>query len=256
MEGIAAADKARAERNETVFGEFEYYVLPHSGTLLSAARSALDAAPFASQHSVLRRMLDDLAHAASEIRLFATEALSSPDQRGAHDHNVKLWLHLVTWATQSQIVSDLAEAHSSHRSAADSGALLPRRPRPIDIAETAVTLDAVATRLDDRISPDEAARFLRPVFSPHQGLLVTLSNLAASAARYADEHTDVTAQERSLGLNLGILAQELRDWSQVLHTTAEDVGKLTGPAPGPPVAAERPAASASPIPRIGEGRRR
>ncbi|MGW2404051.1 hypothetical protein ACWCXK_05930 [Streptomyces sp. NPDC001739] len=112
---------------------------------------------------------------------------------------------------------------------------MSRQPRAIDIAETAVALDTVAARLDDRISPDEAAKLLRPVFSPHQGLLVTLSNLAGSAARYANHHTDLSPPERSLALNLGILAQELRDWSQVLHTTADDIAKLAVPSPGPPL---------------------
>ncbi|WP_406220676.1 hypothetical protein [Streptomyces decoyicus] len=249
VEGIAAADKARAERNETAFGEFGYYVLSHTDTLLAAARSALDTTPYASQHDVWRRLLDDLAHAASEMHLFAAQARSSSDQHGAHYHDVKLWLHLVKWATRSQIVSDLAEAHNSHRSPADSGAPLPRPPRPIDIAETAVTLDAVAARLDDHISPHEAAKLLRPVFSSHQGLLLTLSNLAASAARYTDHRTDHIPQDRSLARDLGILAHELRDWSQVLHTTAEDVAKLASPAPGRPAATERPAVSATAKPR-------
>lgn len=132
---------------------------------------------------------------------------------------------------------------------------MPRKPRPIDIADTAVALDTVAARLDEHILADEAARFLRPVFSPHQGLLVTLSNLAASAARYASEHTDATAQERSLALNLGILAQELRDWSQVLHTTAEDVGKLAVLSSDPRATAVSTAPASRPT-ALSEGRRR
>ncbi|MGX1759927.1 hypothetical protein ACWIG5_23970 [Streptomyces lydicus] len=253
VEGIAAADKARAERNEAAFGEFGYYVLPHTETLLSSARSALDATPYASQHDDWRQLLGDLAHSASEIHLFATQARSSSDQHSAHYPDVKLWLHLVNWATRSQIVSDLAKRHSSHRTPADSGAPLPRPPRPIDIAETAVTLNAVAARLDDRISPHEAAKHLRPVFSSRQGLLLALSNLAASAARYTEHHTNHMAQGRSLARDLGVLAHELRDWSEILDTTAERVGKLASPAPGPPTPAERPAASASAIPG---GRRR
>jgi hypothetical protein len=108
---LTAAEKARAERNRDTIEAFQTHVLPHTETLLTAARTALDAMPPARPHTGWKLLLDDLAHAAGQIHRILAAAPSPPEENAAQARDVALSPYLLAWAERSSIVSDLAEQH-------------------------------------------------------------------------------------------------------------------------------------------------
>ncbi|MEU3502490.1 hypothetical protein ABZ726_17595 [Streptomyces hundungensis] len=106
----AAAAIAQGRRREGAEA-FKHYVAPHANTLLSAARSAVDAMPPAWHHAAWRELIDDMAHAASQIHRIRSEPTVHPEPEASRVRHLQLWPYVLAWAERSFIISDLAEQH-------------------------------------------------------------------------------------------------------------------------------------------------
>jgi hypothetical protein len=130
-----------------------------------------------------------------------------------------------------------------------------RRPQdwvaPAAVQEAPAALDAITSRLDAGTAPASAALLVGPVFDPDGGVLERLSELLASASRYAQQH----GAETALWQDLGRAGQHLGDISGTLAGAAAGLAKLpatTGPARGQGKSPGLPA----PAPSGTAGRRR
>ncbi|PZT68345.1 hypothetical protein DN402_09150 [Streptomyces sp. SW4] len=90
---------------------FERHVAPHANTLLAAARSAVDAMPPARHHAAWRELIDDMAHAADQIRSIRSAPASQPEPDASRVRHLQLWPYVLAWAERSFIISDLAGQH-------------------------------------------------------------------------------------------------------------------------------------------------
>lgn len=122
---------------------------------------------------------------------------------------------------------------------------------PAAIMEAPAALDAIASRLDAGAAPASAALLVGPVFDPDGGVLERLSELLASASRYAQQR----GAEAELWQDLGRAGQHLGDIGGTLAGTAAGLAKLpatTGSAHGQGKSPGLPAPAASAV----AGRRR
>ncbi|MGW5679748.1 hypothetical protein ACWEV4_32510 [Streptomyces sp. NPDC003860] len=104
-----AAAEAVEERNHAATEVYRTILMPHTGTLLTAARGALDSLPPARHHAGWAARLDDLEHAADQIQQILAGATSGPDNETAHTTQQAMWPHLVTWAEHAGTACDLAD---------------------------------------------------------------------------------------------------------------------------------------------------
>ncbi|MFI1013105.1 hypothetical protein [Streptomyces sp. NPDC020965] len=104
-----AAAEAVAERNQAAAEIYRTTLLQHAGTLLTAARGALDSLPPARHHAGWAARLDNLEHAADQIQQILSEAAHEPDNETAHTTQQAMWPHLVTWAEHAGTARDLAD---------------------------------------------------------------------------------------------------------------------------------------------------
>ncbi|MEI5100909.1 hypothetical protein RB200_23205 [Streptomyces sp. PmtG] len=106
----AAAVLARGRRQEGAEA-FERHVLPHTNTLLSAARSAVDAMPPARHHAAWRELIDDMAHAADQIHRIQSAPAGQDEPDASRVRHLQLWPYVLAWAERSFIIGDLAGQH-------------------------------------------------------------------------------------------------------------------------------------------------
>ncbi|GGU55205.1 hypothetical protein GCM10010211_19860 [Streptomyces albospinus] len=106
----AAAVIAQGRRREGAEA-FEHHVAPHANTLLTAARSAVDAMPPARHHAAWRELIDDMAHATGQIHRIRSTPTGQPEPDASRVRHLQLWPYVLAWAERSFIISDLAGQH-------------------------------------------------------------------------------------------------------------------------------------------------
>ncbi|MFD3910060.1 hypothetical protein [Streptomyces sp. NPDC058603] len=153
-----AVTTARTERNRDAAAAFETHVLPHTDTLLTAARSAIDAMSPARHHRAWRLLLDDLEHAASQIERILTSPVK-PGTEAARERDSALWPYLAAWAEHGYIVSDLVDQHR-----------LPAVPSPSADIQREWTVRAQDARRRGDLEPFES-------WYDAEGRLITLAYL-------------------------------------------------------------------------------
>lgn len=84
---------------------------PHANTLLTAARSAVEAMPPARHHAAWRELIDDMAHAADQIDRIRSAPDNQPEPDATRVRHLQLWPYVLAWAERSFIISGLAEQH-------------------------------------------------------------------------------------------------------------------------------------------------
>ncbi|MEU5162302.1 hypothetical protein AB0G74_22225 [Streptomyces sp. NPDC020875] len=87
--------------------------MQHTGTLLTAARGALDSLPPARYHTEWSARLDDLQYAADQIEQILSQAASEPGSEAARTAQQAMWPHLVIWAEHTNTACDLADQHQA-----------------------------------------------------------------------------------------------------------------------------------------------
>ncbi|WP_433892562.1 hypothetical protein [Streptomyces sp. CA-111067] len=127
-----------------------------------------------------------------------------------------------------------------------------RRPQdwvpPAAILEAPAALEAITALLDR--GTVSAPLLVASVLDPDDGVLPRLSDLLASASRYAQRHGGAP----ELWQDLGRASQHLGDISETLADTASGLATLPGVTRRPPPAARKP--PAPPAPGDATGRRR
>ncbi|MFH9071451.1 hypothetical protein [Streptomyces alboflavus] len=86
-------------------------MLPHTTTLLAAARSAVDAMPPARHHAAWRELIDDMAHAADQIHRIRSAPAGQDEPDASRVRHLQLWPYVLAWAERSFIIGDLAGQH-------------------------------------------------------------------------------------------------------------------------------------------------
>ncbi|WP_329025776.1 hypothetical protein [Streptomyces sp. NBC_00690] len=107
-----AAEAALAERTRDLAAIATTWLLPHTQTLTAAARQGIDRMPPARHHTGWRLLLNDLDHAAAQLRAILNTHPDPADQGG---RDAQLWPFLRTWSEQATLLRDLtAQAQRPH----------------------------------------------------------------------------------------------------------------------------------------------
>ncbi|MFJ7423365.1 hypothetical protein ACIQXD_32885 [Streptomyces uncialis] len=116
-----AAAEAVAKRNHAASEIYRTTLMQHTGTLLTAARGALDSLPPARHHAGWAARLDNLEHAADQIQQILTSSPGEPDGETARSRGEAMWPFLVTWAEHASTACDLADQQHTPAATALSG---------------------------------------------------------------------------------------------------------------------------------------
>ncbi|MFD3959856.1 MULTISPECIES: hypothetical protein [Streptomyces] len=104
----AAAEAARAHRDQAAVEAYRSHLAPHAEALLDVARLVLDELPPAQHLAGWQAVLDVLHATTAKIR-WILERPAAPGSEDERAQQAALWPHLTVWADHGYIASDLAD---------------------------------------------------------------------------------------------------------------------------------------------------
>ncbi|MFD4177228.1 hypothetical protein [Streptomyces anulatus] len=110
----AAAEAARAHRNQAAVEAYRTHLAPHAEALLDIARLMLDELPPA-QHLARWQDILDVLHATTAKIHWTLERPAAPNSEDERAQHAALWPHLTVWADHGYIASNLADQRDGGR---------------------------------------------------------------------------------------------------------------------------------------------